>query len=63
MASEDDSLVEGFWGTGMAAPGGADEEVVTFDLQPGTYGLVCFVPSADGTPHAMLGMATQITVS
>ena len=32
-------------------------------LRPGPYGLVCFVASPDGTPHAYKGMATEIFVS
>ena len=32
-------------------------------LRPGPYGLVCFVASEDGTPHAYKGMATEIFVS
>ena len=45
------------------ASGGGDEESITFDVEPGNYGLVCFIPSADGTPHAMLGMMNEITVA
>ena len=63
MASEDDSMIEGFWETGIAAGGGADEEVITFDLEPGNYGALCFVPAADGTPHAFMGMQKEFTVS
>lgn len=34
------------------------------DLQPGTYGLVCFFPDlADGMPHAYKGMYTIVEVS
>ena len=46
----------------MAAPGGDDEEVITFDLEPGTYALLCFIPSADGTPHTALGMHAELIV-
>jgi hypothetical protein len=31
-------------------------------LAAGRYGLICFVPSADGTPHAFLGMVSEFTV-
>lgn len=35
-----------------------------FDLQPGTYGAVCFVPDpAGGKPHLMQGMTTVFTVT
>jgi hypothetical protein len=63
MQNEDDSMVEGFWETGIAAGGGEDDEVITFDLEPGNYGALCFVPGADGTPHAFMGMQKEFTVS
>lgn len=64
MSAEDPSTVtEGGWGTGIAAPGGEDEEVVTFDLEPGTYALMCFIPGPGGTPHAFMGMQAEIVVS
>ena len=63
LASEDGSGIEGEWGTELAAPGGDDEEFLTIDLAPGNYGLVCFLPDADGTPHAFKGMAVPFTVS
>lgn len=63
MASEDgEGMTQGEWATGIASAGG-DEETITFDVEPGTYGLLCFLPSADGTPHAMLGMQKEITVA
>lgn len=34
----------------------------TLDLEPGEYLLVCVVPSPDGTPHFLKGMAKPITV-
>ncbi len=36
---------------------------LTVDLEPGDYGLVCFVPDIkDGQPHVAHGMVTQFTV-
>lgn len=32
-------------------------------LAPGTYAIVCFVPSPDGTPHIAKGMMRQLTVT
>ena len=33
------------------------------DLEPGEYGLFCFLPDAkDGKPHVAHGMVKQITV-
>jgi hypothetical protein len=63
LQSDDDSKITGSWSTALAAAGGADEEVLTLDLKPGTYGMVCFIPDPDGTPHAMQGMAKQFAVS
>ena len=53
--------VEESWTTNLAAPGG-DDEVITFDVEPGDYGLLCFILNADGTLHALLGMQHQFTV-
>jgi hypothetical protein len=63
LQMEDPSgVIEGEWETGLAAAGGEDEEVVTIDLEAGTYGMLCFVPGPDGTPHAFMGMAQELTV-
>jgi len=52
--------IEGFGGPNGAAPG----ETVTSTqyLTPGDYLLVCFIPGADGIPHAMKGMVRPFTV-
>ncbi len=63
LASEDGSGIEAEWESGLAAAGGEDEEAITFDLEPGDYGMVCFVPDPDGTPHAFKGMAIPFTVT
>jgi hypothetical protein len=60
---EEAGLVEGIADSNLAAPGGDDVEVVTADLEPGDYAMLCFVPGPDGTPHAFLGMAVPFTVS
>jgi hypothetical protein len=40
-----------------------EENIITLDLTPGEYGLVCFAPDAkDGKPHFMHGMVTQFTI-
>lgn len=66
MAFEGDpveaGLVEDQRSSGYAAPGGRDEEFVTIDLAPGSYAVACFLPTHDGTPHAMLGMVSPFTV-
>ena len=62
QADGEEGTVDSEWGTNFAAPGG-DEEAVTFDVEPGNYALVCFMPDADGTPHMVLGMRHEFTVS
>lgn len=51
-------------GDGAASPIAAPGERATVDvrLRPGVYGLLCFVASEDGTPHAYKGMATELLV-
>ncbi|MEO8477998.1 MAG: hypothetical protein ABI542_00085 [Gemmatimonadota bacterium] len=57
-----DRVGEVVGGNGALSVGGSNVWHVT--LTPGTYAIVCFVPSpTDGTPHVMKGMAKQITVS
>lgn len=63
LQSEDGSGAEGVWSTLLAAPGGEDDEVITFDVEAGDYGAVCFIPGADGQPHVASGMAVPFTVA
>lgn len=58
-------LMEGLEGgeSGVAAPDGQDEEFANLTLEPGQYGLLCFIPGPEGTPHAFMGMATSLTVT
>lgn len=49
--------------SGLAAPGGDDEETVTADLPAGSWAMLCFLPGPDGTPHAFSGMAVAFTVT
>ena len=58
QAEGEGGTVEESWTTNLAAPGG-DDEVITFDVEPGNYGLVCFILSADGTLHATARDATR----
>lgn len=48
-------------GPNSVAPGVSADATMT--LEPGTYMLLCYVPSADGTPHAMKGMIKPLTVT
>jgi hypothetical protein len=48
-------------GVGVTSPGRS--VWTTFDLMPGTYAAVCFVPDpVSGTPHLMMGMTEFFTV-
>jgi hypothetical protein len=41
-----------------------EENIITVDLTPGEYGLICFVPDAkDGKPHVAHGMSSQFTIA
>jgi hypothetical protein len=48
-------------GPNAAAPGGTAESTQT--LEPGNYVMICFIPSADGVPHAMKGMMKGLVVA
>jgi hypothetical protein len=61
--AEEAGLVEALGESGLAAPGGVDEEFLTTDLEAGDYAMLCFVSGSDGTPHAFMGMAVPFTVS
>lgn len=50
-----------FVGVGFADPGQTGYMAVT-GLEPGTYTIVCFIPSADGTPHFAKGMVGEFVV-
>ena len=61
LASEGDEGVEEDFESDFAANG--EEAVLTADLVSGEYGLICYVPDAEGTPHYELGMQEAFTVS
>lgn len=46
----------------VLVPTPGDTRVINAELDAGTYGLVCFIPGPEGTPHAFLGMAREFTV-
>jgi uncharacterized cupredoxin-like copper-binding protein len=48
-------------GPNTPVPGGQSQ--ATLDLAPGSYALVCFIPSTDGVLHAMKGMVKPLTVT
>ncbi len=41
---------------------GTDSSNATSRLEPGTYYIVCFIPSPDGVPHVMKGMVRRLVV-
>jgi hypothetical protein len=56
------SLIQGEVGSSAeAAPG--ESVVLNADLEPGAYGMGCFVRADDGSLHFELGMRTVFTVS
>jgi hypothetical protein len=60
---EAEGIVTSVGGSGLAAPGGEDTEVANVELEAGEYGMLCFIPGPDGSPHAFSGMAVPFTVS
>jgi len=48
-------------GPNALTPG--DTATATQTLEPGSYLFVCWIPSADGTPHVMKGMLHPVVVS
>ncbi len=60
QAEDPDEFVEEEYDSGIAVPG--EEAIVTAELAPGEWVLVCYLPAADGRPHFAKGMATSFTV-
>jgi hypothetical protein len=52
-----------FEGFTFAEPGDQGTIVFTRALANGRYGMVCFIPDTDGTPHAFKGMLSEFTVT
>ena len=48
---------------GPNAPAPGDTSVAALRLEGGRYALICFIPSPDGKPHVMKGMAREIVVA
>ncbi len=53
---------EAVGGPNSPPPGSPIVQVVTQELTPGAYVMLCFIPSSDGTPHVMKGMSHALTV-
>ncbi len=50
------------WVGQATIPAGATAELVLTGLEPGTYTVVCLLPTVRGTPHLALGMAATFAV-
>ena len=61
MASEGEEGIEASFQSDVAPPGA--EAVVTADLTPGTWVLVCPLPGPGGQDHAQLGMVHEFNIS
>ncbi|MFN2317938.1 MAG: hypothetical protein ABR551_03385 [Gemmatimonadales bacterium] len=48
-------------GPGLVSPGGTSE--VTLELEPGNYAIECYVKSAEGRFHSVMGMMKGLTVT
>lgn len=46
---------------GVAGPG--EQTFVNTELTPGTYAMVCFIPTPEGMPHVTQGMVTSVEVT
>jgi hypothetical protein len=60
LASEGETGVIQVFESDIAPPG--MEAVVTADLTPGRWVLVCPIPNAEGVAHAELGMVHEFTI-
>jgi hypothetical protein len=60
LESEGDEGTEEELESDTAAAG--EQAVLTADLVPGDYGMIFFLPDADGTPHFALGMVSAFSV-
>jgi uncharacterized cupredoxin-like copper-binding protein len=48
---------------GPNTPGPNGEAAAILRLVPGRYAMICVIPSPDGKPHVMKGMAKEVTVT
>lgn len=47
---------------GAGAVGAGDSSIVTANLAPGNYLILCYIPSPDGKPHVVKGMFRHLVV-
>lgn len=60
LASEGGDGAEEEYESDTAAAG--ETAVLTADLTPGEWAMICYIPTADGTPHFVEGMQREFTV-
>lgn len=60
LASEGDEGVDVEFDSDSAAAG--EEAILTVDLTPGEWAMVCYIPTAEGTPHYEEGMQAAFTI-
>lgn len=61
VESEGDEGIAEEWESKTAGAG--EEAVLTADLAPGAYGMVCYLPTPEGESHDSLGMVSEFTVA
>ena len=60
LASEGEEGYEEDFESDSAAAG--EEAILTADLTPGDWAMICYIPTPDGTPHFAQGMQTEFTI-
>lgn len=60
LASEGDEGYEEDWESASVKAG--EEAVLTADLVAGNYGMICYIPTAEGKSHYELGMQKSFTI-
>ncbi len=56
----DDEFVEEQFDSDVATPGG--EAVLTAELTPGDWAMICYIPNTEGVPHFELGQIEEFTI-
>lgn len=59
-ADDPGEFIEEEFESDVAAPG--QDAVITTDLTAGNWAMVCYIPTAEGTPHYAEGMAVPFTI-
>ena len=62
QSEEEPEGVEDIGFAGPWVPGTNLTSILVDELEPGRYVMLCFIPDAEGTPHALKGMWAEFTV-